>query len=149
MDAHNETTVSAICRRIRWRLALGDLPRDLLNSRRCPEDGLLGFRTPCLMISPYAQREHVSHLVFDHTSVLKLIEWRWALQPLTVRDVAANNLADALQFTNPDFRAKTFDVPVGPFGNLCLPGSLGGDREWLPLLQMAANAGWPVDVSIL
>ena len=108
------------------------------------EDGLLGFRTPAFLISPYARREHVSHLTFDHTSVLKLIEWRWGLQPLTVRDATANNLADSLDFTNPDFRAKQFGVPAGPFGNLCLPGSLGGDREWLPLLQMAANAGWPV-----
>src|SRR6185436_15401202 len=33
-------------------------------------DGLLGFRTPCFLISPYAPRAAVSHLVFDHTSVL-------------------------------------------------------------------------------
>ena len=53
------------------------------------EDGLLGFRTPCFLISPYAQRASVSHVVFDHTSILKMIEWRWGLQPLTVRDAAA------------------------------------------------------------
>ena len=111
------------------------------------EDGLLGFRTPCFLISPFAQRESVSHLVFDHTSVLKTIEWRWGLQPLTVRDASANNLAAALQFTNPDFRAKQFNVPAGPFGNLCLPGD-NRDGEWLPLLQMAADFGWPVGVGV-
>ena len=114
-----------------------------------PEDGRLGFRTPCFLISPYARRAEVSHLVFDHTSVLKFIEWRWGLQPLTVRDASANNLADALQFTNPEFKAKRFDVPAGPFGSLCLPSAVSRDQEWLPLLQMAADFGWPVDVSLL
>jgi phospholipase C len=114
-------------------------------------DGLLGFRTPCFLISPYAPRAEVSHLVFDHTSVLKFIEWRWGLHPLTVRDATANNLADALQFTNPEFKAKRFNVPTGPFGSLCLPATaaVGRDQEWLPLLQMAADFGWPVDVSLL
>src|SRR5205085_1127656 len=41
-------------------------------------DGLLGFRVPCLLIAPYAPAR-VSSLVFDHTSVLRLIEWRWQL----------------------------------------------------------------------
>jgi len=86
--------------------------------------------------------------VFDHTSILKFIEWRWGLQPLTVRDATANNLADALQFTNPDFKPKRFAIP-GPFGRLCLPAGASSDLEWLPLLQMAADFGWPVDVSLL
>jgi phospholipase C len=30
-------------------------------------------------------------VVFDHTSVLRLIEWRWNLAPLTVRDATANS----------------------------------------------------------
>ena len=113
------------------------------------EDGLLGFRTPCFLISPYARSADVSHVVLDHTSVLKFIEWRWGLQALTVRDATANNIADALQFTNPEFTAKAFDVPMGPFGGLCLPAAVNRDQEWLPLLQMAADFGWPVDVSLL
>jgi phospholipase C len=109
------------------------------------QDGLLGFRTPCFIISPFAQREFVSHQVFDHTSVLKMIEWRWGLEPLTVRDATANNLAEALQFISPDLRAKAFDVPAGPHGGLCLPGVPDEtDGEWLPLLQLAALFGWPV-----
>jgi phospholipase C len=37
-------------------------------------------------------------LVFDHTSILKLIEWRWGLDPLTARDASEDisNLALAL-----------------------------------------------------
>src|SRR5438034_2245038 len=38
----------------------------------------------------------------DHTSVLRMIEWRWGLNPLTVRDATANNLADELDFTQVD-----------------------------------------------
>jgi phospholipase C len=111
------------------------------------EDGLLGFRTPCFVISPYARREHVSHHVLDHTSVLRMIEWRWSLEPLTVRDATATNLAEVLDFTAPRFRAKQFNVPVGPFGTLCTPGVRDAtDDEWLPLLQMAAHFGWPVEI---
>ena len=46
---------------------------------------------PNLVVSPFARRGFVSHTVFDHASVLKLIEWRWDLPPLTVRDATAAN----------------------------------------------------------
>ena len=106
------------------------------------EDGLLGFRTPCLVVSPFAQRDHVAKQTLDHTSVLKLIEWRWGLEPLTVRDQTATNLAEILQFPAIEFSAKQFSVPAGPFGELCIPGGL--DDEWQPLLRMALDFGWPV-----
>ena len=32
-------------------------------------DDLLGFRVPCLLVAPWAQRGSVSHMVYDHTSV--------------------------------------------------------------------------------
>lgn len=113
------------------------------------EDGLRGFRTPCLIVSPYARREHVSHVELDHTSVLKMIEWRWGLEPLTVRDATANNMAEVLQFSAPEFRARRLKVPEGPFGTLCVPGVRDRtDEEWLPLLEMAAAFGWPVEVGL-
>ena len=49
-------------------------------------DGRRGFRVPCVIASPFARRGFVPNTVFDHTSVLKLIEWRWGLEPLTERD---------------------------------------------------------------
>jgi phospholipase C len=114
------------------------------------QDGLLGFRTPCLVVSPFARREFVSHRILDHTSVLKMIEWRWGLQPLTVRDETAINFAEALQFSAADYAAKQLAVPEGPFGQLCVPGVPDiTDHEWLPLLQMAADFGWPVDLPVL
>jgi hypothetical protein len=60
------------------------------------QDGRRGFRTPCLVISPFARRDTVSSTVLDHTSILKMIEWRWNLEPLTVRDATATNLAEIL-----------------------------------------------------
>jgi phospholipase C len=115
------------------------------------EDGLRGFRTPCLVISPFARRESVSSTVFDHTSILRMIEWRWQLDPLTVRDMTANNFADVLQFTRPNLTAKPIDVPEGPFGSLCTAAGVTSvaEKEWLPLLQMAVDSGWPVDRSLV
>jgi phospholipase C len=121
-------------------------PADVLAGN---EDGLLGFRTPCLVISPFAEREHVARQTLDHTSILKMIEWRWGLEPLTIRDATATNLAEVLQFQAPDLQAKQFDVPIGPFGSVCSPAVAGEtDEEWFPLLQMAADSGWPLSFEL-
>jgi phospholipase C len=84
-------------------------------------DGLLGFRVPCIVISPWSRRGYVTNEVFDHNSVLKLIENRWGLAPLTVRDANANDLADVLDFEHPNLTFPTGigNVPAGPFGGLC------------------------------
>ena len=82
-------------------------------------DGRRGFRVPNLVISPWSRRGYVGHDVYDHTSVLKMIEWRWSLPSLTVRDAGANNLADVLDFTNKSLTAPSFTVPTGPFGGAC------------------------------
>ena len=82
-------------------------------------DGRLGFRVPCVVISPYARRNFVGHEQFDHTSILKMIEWRFGLPPLTVRDQTANNLADVLNLASPDVATPAFTVPSGPFGKNC------------------------------
>ena len=55
---------------------------------------------------PFAQRGAVANVSLDHTSILSMIEWRWGLEPLTVRDAGAANLAEVLQFDAPDLRAK-------------------------------------------
>jgi len=68
---------------------------------------LLGFRTPTIIASPFTHNTGavpvVSHTVFDHTSVLKLIEWRWNLQPLTPRDASPQigNFATEMDFSSP------------------------------------------------
>lgn len=82
-------------------------------------DGLRGFRVPTLLISPFARRGVTSSKVYDHASILRLIEWRWSLQPLSVRDENANNLADELDFTRSLASAPVINVEPGPFGVPC------------------------------
>lgn len=100
-------------------------------------DGLLGFRTPALVISPWSPRGRVAHGVFDHTSVLKMIEWRWNLRPLTVRDATANNLAETLDFTRYNLSAPRFAVPPPPGLTPCL---LAGESDEKALLAELASA---------
>jgi phospholipase C len=55
-----------------------------------------GFRVPSVVVSPYARRGHVSHVLHDHTSVLAFVERKWNLPALTYRDANANDLTDFL-----------------------------------------------------
>lgn len=106
-------------------------------------DGRLGFRVPTVVISPFARRGHIEHAeYYDHTSILRLIEWRWNLPPLTLRDAQARNLAHALDFANPDRHAPTYQVPRGPFGSLCTGGTTGKSLPSSPLQQLARASGF-------
>jgi phospholipase C len=93
---------------------------------RAPDDSaahaLRGFRVPCLLVSPFARRSHVDHGLFDHSSILRLIEWRFGLKPLAVRDRHANSLAAALDFSRRDASAPVFSVPRFVAGQPC-PGA--------------------------
>jgi phospholipase C len=106
-------------------------------------DGRRGFRVPALVISPWSPRGRVASGVYDHTSILKMIEWRWGLRPLTVRDANANNLADVLNFDQLNLTAPQFSVPTGPFGTLCGLSEAGVNRAEL-LQQYARSFGFAV-----
>jgi phospholipase C len=60
-----------------------------------------GFRVPAVLVSPYARPDYVCREVLDHTSVLKLVEQKWNLPPLTARDAAAASPLGALDLTGP------------------------------------------------
>jgi len=57
-----------------------------------------GLRVPTIVISPYARKGFVDHTQYDTTSILKLIEERWRLQPLGTRDAATGDLSTAFDF---------------------------------------------------
>jgi phospholipase C len=57
-----------------------------------------GTRVPAILISPYAKKGVVEHGTYDTTSILKLIETRWDLKPLTERDAKAGDLLAGFQF---------------------------------------------------
>jgi phospholipase C len=105
-------------------------------------DGLRGFRVPAMVISPWSPRATVAHGIYDHTSVLKMIEWRWNLRPLTVRDANANNLAEILDFAHPNLNAPQFNVPPGLFGFPC--GLPTGESEFEALALAAASLGFQI-----
>ena len=114
-------------------------------------DGRVGFRVPTLIVSPFARRSYIDSTQFDHTSVLKLIEWRWNLNPLTVRDSTANNLATALNFSKPNLHAPQFSVPAGPFGGPCPSTAAASgladsdeDTEWTAIRSVAMEYGFPI-----
>jgi phospholipase C len=53
---------------------------------------------PAIIISRFAKRHFVDHTVYDTTSILKLIETRWQLAPLSERDAKAADLTNTLDF---------------------------------------------------
>ena len=56
--------------------------------------GWTGFRVPTGVVSPYAKTDYVSTQLYDHTSIMKLIEQKWNLPSFTARDEAANSPLD-------------------------------------------------------
>ncbi len=57
-----------------------------------------GTRVPAVLISPYAKRRFVDHTPYDMTSILKFIETRWKLEPLSTRDAQVNDMTAAFDF---------------------------------------------------
>jgi phospholipase C len=112
-----------------------------------PMFSLRGFRVPAFVISPFSRRRHIAHRVYDHTSILKLIEWRWGLAPLTRRDAAARNIAEVLDFSRRNLTAPQWSVPVqvpvacSPAGT---PAGAPTEHEltWHTVAEMAAYHGF-------
>ncbi|MCA9675184.1 MAG: hypothetical protein KC464_09130, partial [Myxococcales bacterium] len=71
-----------------------------------PLDGgfdVTGFRTPFIVVSPYARAHFVSHAVYDHTSVVRFIEARFGLPAMTGRDANALPPMEMFDFAHPPF----------------------------------------------
>jgi phospholipase C len=127
--------------------APNDTDPDLIDGK-----ALLGLRVPTVVASPWTRTEEgdearVKHPVTDHTSILKLIEWRWGLSPLTSRDASSDvrNMADVLAFHRPIVEVPPLPTPIAPPPMPCLlsavPSSLtveagspaAIENEWLGL----------------
>jgi phospholipase C len=64
-------------------------------------DGL-GMRLPLLIISPYAKKGHVSHVHYEHGSILKFVEDQFGLGRLAASDTRANSpKVDSFDFSQP------------------------------------------------
>jgi phospholipase C len=93
-------------------------PPVVRDDRRSSNDndnfGQLGFRVPTVLASPYASRNYVDHNLYDHTSILRFLEWRFLGAPpqgpgkkgdrwfLTKRDRHTNNFGASLRSGDPD-----------------------------------------------
>jgi phospholipase C len=65
-----------------------------------------GFRTPALLISPYARQGRVDHTRLDFASILRFVEYNWGLQALASRDRRARTFLDAFDFASPPREPK-------------------------------------------
>jgi phospholipase C len=134
-------------------IAPNNVDTDLVNGK-----ALLGMRVPVIVASPFSRGNSAtpvinSHL-YDHTSILKFIEWRWGLKPLTTRDAAMNNLALALNFTHPDTAVPVLPVIPEPVPTPCgeggiLDGSSQGETDSYRLLHSPLIKGWPLPPGLL
>ena len=103
---------------------------------------LRGFRVPAFVISPLARRQHVAKRTYDHTSILKMIEWRWGLKHLTLRDRTARNIAETLDFTSPpNLEAPSWDVPPA-VGEPCPEIDPSEFADWMGVRDHAVRAGF-------
>ena len=81
-----------------------------------------GFRVPAYVISPFSPVGGIATNTYDHTSILKMVEWRFGLPSLTPRDAAANNIAEVLDFTAPNLHAPLMPMIPDPGPHVCEGG---------------------------
>jgi phospholipase C len=106
------------------------LPDDRASAVDADNFGQAGFRVPTLMASPYARRGFVDHRLYDHTSILRFIEWRFLGAPaeggagssswyLTSRDRYAQNLGRSLLPEYPDRYIELEGMPESAVSEPC------------------------------
>ena len=112
------------------------LPDSRASGNDAENFGQAGFRVPTLMASPYAQPGFVDHRLYDHTSILRFIEWRYLGAPaegsggagwwLTARDQNAANIGASLSSTLVD---AEMHLPVLPEVPIASPPCEGEELE--------------------
>jgi phospholipase C len=76
-------------------------------------DGL-GMRIPMLVVSAYAKQGHVSHVHYEHGSILRFVEDAFGLGRLSASDARANSPEkDAFDFKNPPRAFKVIPAEYG------------------------------------
>lgn len=78
----------------------------------------LGPRVPTLVISPYARAHYIDHTTYDFTSILKFIEDRFGLRPLTSYDRRSASIANSFDFEqtpSPPLILKPRKCPPGAY----------------------------------
>jgi phospholipase C len=129
--------------------APNDVDPDLVDG-----EALLGIRVPCIAVSPWSlgnpNNPTVNHTVFDHTSVLKLIESVWGVPPLTARD-AGDTVGDLLDVFNfsvfnpavPSLPTPSYTVPIPVCSSSINPSSDNESFAFQQMIDTGMTKGWP------
>ncbi len=128
--------------------AANDVDTDMVNGKV-----LLGCRVPTIIVSPFTRGNPATPRInksrYDHTSVLKLIEWRYNLAPLSPRDASDDiaNLAQALNFSSPDLSVPALPVVTPPIPTPCGLFELGSEADnesydFYKMLNSDLMSGW-------
>ena len=78
-----------------------------------------GFRVPIIVLSPWAKPSFVSHTTRDYTSILRLIEDRFNVAPLTLRDTNADNMMEFFNFSGAPPLLTPPTLPPQPTNGNC------------------------------
>jgi phospholipase C len=94
---------------------------DIRNSTNPDQDfGQMGLRIPAVTVSPWVRRGHVSHSIFGFESILKMIEYRFGIDPLTRRDAYAQTIAHSFDFeSKPRLALPDLPDPPAVAGHQC------------------------------
>jgi phospholipase C len=94
---------------------------DIRNSSDPNKDfGQMGIRIPAVAVSPWARHGHVSHSIFGFESILKMIEYRFGIGPLTRRDAYAQNIARSFDWeSTPRLEPPALPTPPAVAGQQC------------------------------
>jgi phospholipase C len=145
--------------------ALGATPPDSSVGEYGFDFTRFGPRVPTVLVSPLIAAGTVFRVAagataFDHTSILKTIETRWNLQPLTARDAVASDVGNVLTLAVPrtDDPLAGVVVPVSTaqapdetkpshlqqvhaqqVSQLPVPDEQGGAHHTMPALKTSAD----------
>jgi phospholipase C len=80
--------------------------------------GFDGFRIPIMIVSPWVKPNYVSHTWRDLTSILRLIEVRFNVATLSLRDKNADDMIEYFDFSSPHWLTPPA-LPVQPTTGVC------------------------------
>jgi phospholipase C len=133
-------------------LAPNSTDTDLVNGK-----ALLGCRCPCIVASPWTvgdpQNPTVDHRIFDHTSVLMMIESVFNVKPLAARETSSDvgNLLSVIDLSNPPTALPVLPRPRPVTPQSICSSSIGPlerrddeSRGFQKLHEAARQRGWPV-----
>ncbi len=78
-----------------------------------------GYRVPVIVISPFTNKNYVSHTVRDTTSVLNLVEERFGVAALTKRDASQPLMDEFFNFVTPPWPTPPTPPTPSQFANAC------------------------------